>query len=365
MIKPIQNKMLHPLVHRAKTLLILVSAVLVVANLYTLNSTRELARSYTDRQNQATWFLFQQTKEFTEMMAETPYALNSKKKMEHVWLKYELTWSRFDVILNSREAEGFMGLEGTYPFFKSAFEDFKLLEPLLMAAHDKPSMERFLNKSQDLYQRIISYINENFKIQSPIYLHQKQQAYTLTQIQFVLMFVLFSCIGLVSYILHAEARFHKLLALTDPLTGLSNRLAMFDALKRYTAQQSFSLLLLDLNGFKAINDTLGHQAGDSVLRQVAHRLAHIPTFDYWVFRMGGDEFAIILDSVDPDDLAGIQTLIAECFEAAFVLPSNAPYPLSTSIGVSRYPYDAIDINQLVHIADKNMYQMKFQQKSPS
>lgn len=365
MIKPIQSQALHPWVYRAKTLLILISALLVVANLYTLSSTRDLARSYSDQQNQATWFLFQLTKEFTEMIAESPYAIHSEQKMARVWLKYELTWSRFDVILNSREAEGFMGLEGTYPFFKRAFDDFKMLEPYLMAAKDEASMARFEAQSQQLYQRIISYINENFKIQSPIYLHQKQQAYWLTQIQFALMFVLFACIGLVSYILHAEARFHKLLALTDPLTGLSNRLAMFAALKRYTVQQSFSLLLLDLNGFKAINDTLGHQAGDSALKQVAYRLAHIPTFDYWVFRMGGDEFAIILDSVDPDDLAGMQTLIMECFDAAFQLPSLESYPLSTSIGVSRFPYDALDINQLVHIADKNMYQMKFQQKSPS
>lgn len=368
----VKRKALHPMIFWAKFLLIVISVLLVVANLYTLKTTRDLARSYSNQQNQATWFLFQLTKEFTEMIAESPYILASEEKAEKVWLKYDLTWSRFDVTLNSEESQAFLTLDGTYPFFRQAFEDFKQLEPLLKAVKDNNSLKEFESQSQHLYQTIISYINDKFRVQSPIYIEQKQQALTLTQLQFGLMLVLFICIALVSFILHTEARFHKLLARTDPLTGLANRQALFETLHRYRDGQRFALMLLDLNGFKPINDQLGHQAGDTVLKQLAHRLNQIPTFHYQVFRMGGDEFAIVLDSGDSEHIEGMHALIMDCFSARFSpqtfsthphqsslqLCSQSEFSMSCSLGTSCFPEDTTNINELIYLADKRMYAAK-------
>lgn len=104
------QKTLHPLILHAKTLLIFMSAILILANLYLINSTRDLSKSYSSHTNQAIWFLFQLNKEFTEMLALSPYLLESESNQRDVMVKYELTWSRFDLILNSPEADGIIGI---------------------------------------------------------------------------------------------------------------------------------------------------------------------------------------------------------------------------------------------------------------
>ncbi|MGL5110850.1 MAG: GGDEF domain-containing protein [Vibrio ordalii] len=357
---------LHPLLYRAKRLLIVLSACFIVANLYIISTTRSLANSYTDQQNYATWYLFQLTKEYSELVASAPYYLDSQEKRSHTWLQYELIWSRFDLILTSHESDNFMSRVDSQHFFKNNFDDFKILESLLLAVKDQKSLAVFEKHARLIYDRVIGYVNQNFQLQSPIYLEQKEKANRLTQVQFLLMFLMLGCIGLVSYIFHKEAVAQRTLALTDPLTGLANRLAMFEKLHHISVNKPFSLFLLDLNDFKPINDQNGHKAGDSVLQQVAFRLTHsIPTFDYSVFRMGGDEFALIIHSIDTMELSIMQRNIKACFKEKFFVDNGVGAKLSTSIGVASFPKDSANINQLIHIADKNMYAMKFLQKSPS
>ncbi|PNI03784.1 GGDEF domain-containing protein [Vibrio diazotrophicus] len=365
MIAVSQSKQLHPLIQRTKTLLLIVSAVLMIANLYTLTSTKELARSYTYKQHKATWFLFYLTKEFTELVSIMPHALDTPEDLVNVKLKYELTWSRFDLILHNSEADEFLEIDGTLHYFKNTFDHFKLLESLLVSVNDEQSLANFTTRTEALYQDVIQYINDNFKIQSPMYLEQKAQAEYVTNIQYALILLLFFSIGLVSFIWYKEAQYHRLLALTDPLTDIGNRLSMFRSISHRPNSSHYSLFLLDLNGFKAINDDFGHLAGDSVLQQVTKRLSHIPTFDYELFRMGGDEFALIINSVEPLELEGMKSLIEQCFEHKFVVGDNQYRALNTSIGISSYPNDATDINQLIHIADQKMYVMKHQKKGPS
>ncbi|KQB03618.1 diguanylate cyclase [Vibrio metoecus] len=360
------QKTLHPLILHAKTLLIVMSAILILANLYLLNTTRDLSKSYSSQTNQAIWFLFQLNKEFTEMLALSPYLLESNSTRQQVMVKYELTWSRFDLILSSPEADGIIGMSHTREYFQAAFARFKQLEPLLLAAKDPDSLQTFMLAAEQEFDIFIQFINRTFGVQSPMYTEQKEQVNYLSRIQFMLMLLMFGCVGLVSFILHKEAEFHRILALTDPLTGLENRTAMFSELERHRRSGGFSLFLLDLNGFKQINDTYGHQMGDAVLKQVAYRLIHsIPTFDYRVFRMGGDEFAVILSSINSTEQMMMQRMIKQCFEQEFELNGSLRAKLNTSIGVSTYPLDTTNLSQLIFLADKNMYEMKFLQKSPS
>lgn len=281
------QKTLHPLILHAKTLLIIMSAFLILANLYLINNTRDLSKSYSSHTNQAIWFLFQLNKEFTELLALSPYLLESENNQRSVMVKYELAWSRFDLILNSKEVDGIIGMPSTREFIQAAFARFKQLEPLLLAAKNPESLQSFILAAQQELDIFIQFINRTFGVQSPLYVEQKEQLNYLSRIQFALMLLMFSCVGLVSFILHKEAAYHRILALTDPLTGLENRTAMFAELELHRRSGGFSLFLLDLNGFKLINDTYGHPMGDAVLKQVAYRLSHsIPAFDYRVFRMG-------------------------------------------------------------------------------
>jgi diguanylate cyclase (GGDEF)-like protein/PAS domain S-box-containing protein len=155
----------------------------------------------------------------------------------------------------------------------------------------------------------------------------------------------------------------KRLAHYDLLTGVPNRYLFTKRLEnliqtssRYN--QQFALLFLDLDRFKYINDTLGHQAGDLLLQKVAQRLKGILRKKDTIARIGGDEFVIILPNLKHIREA-VQTaeMIIEALKSSFFLNGQEVY-ISTSIGISFYPYDGEDIETLVRNADRAMYQAK-------
>jgi diguanylate cyclase (GGDEF)-like protein len=154
------------------------------------------------------------------------------------------------------------------------------------------------------------------------------------------------------------------LAQTDILTGLPNRAFFLEQLKQAGSDQRdlcgvFSVLMLDLDRFKNVNDSLGHAAGDALLRQVAVRLRSALREDDVLARLGGDEFALILTG-DPDqrahamDLASrLSRLIAEPFD----LPGHQ-VEIGTSIGVALAPEHGDDREQLLKKADLALYRSK-------
>ena len=158
-----------------------------------------------------------------------------------------------------------------------------------------------------------------------------------------------------------EHRTH--LALHDMLTGLPNRSLLAERMRiaiedSTTTGKSAALLLLDLDRFKVINDTRGHQTGDVLLRQVAERISNAIGHDDFAARIGGDEFAIILQNLDNDtDVAGLcADLLAEI---------GLPYSISgidqligASIGVALIPEDGTSGDELLRLADLAMYEAK-------
>lgn len=117
--------------------------------------------------------------------------------------------------------------------------------------------------------------------------------------------------------------------------------------------------MLDLNGFKNINDTLGHQAGDIALTEVAERLKHMALDNFKVYRMGGDEFAVVINSTVKQDIEEAKRHIHVVFEKP-IFASDQASSLSTSLGAACYPQDTDNIDFLINLADKRMYKMKFQ-----
>jgi diguanylate cyclase (GGDEF)-like protein/PAS domain S-box-containing protein len=153
------------------------------------------------------------------------------------------------------------------------------------------------------------------------------------------------------------------LAHHDALTNLPNRL-LFNARLRHALQHAHrhrrqvAIMFLDLDGFKSINDELGHLIGDGVLQEVARRLTSLMREDDTIARLGGDEFSIILE--DTSDIEKV-SLVAEKILTAFQTPLEIGYhslPVSTSIGVSIYPNDGTDVATLVKNADTAMYHAK-------
>lgn len=155
------------------------------------------------------------------------------------------------------------------------------------------------------------------------------------------------------------------LAHHDSLTGLPNRLLFNDRLQQAISlakrnNRQFALLYLDLNKFKPVNDTLGHTAGDELLKGVAERIRHQLRESDTVARIGGDEFAVILlDLTKRANAEGVAGKIVAALSGPFQLgPRKLGVNIGTSIGIAMYPTDAADADGLVKAADAAMYGAK-------
>ena len=157
----------------------------------------------------------------------------------------------------------------------------------------------------------------------------------------------------------AEAAKQAHYATHDPLTGLANRLLLRQKTTQALADGACTaLLLIDLDHFKEINDTLGHAAGDVLLQQVARRLLHAVRREGLVARLGGDEFAILLTDLEqPSDASYVaERILAELSQT--VDYQGLHLAVEGSIGVACYPQDAQDAEELFRRADVAMYQAK-------
>jgi diguanylate cyclase (GGDEF)-like protein/PAS domain S-box-containing protein len=150
-------------------------------------------------------------------------------------------------------------------------------------------------------------------------------------------------------------------ALSDSLTGLANHRKLFEVLhaeicRTKRTQREFSLILLDLDGLKAINDRFGHLVGNRALCRLAQTLSDCCRSLDTAARQGGDEFALVL----PETGAAAATLVAR--RICELLANDAEPPaLSVSVGVASYPKDADTIGTLLYAADKALYAMKAKQ----
>jgi len=150
------------------------------------------------------------------------------------------------------------------------------------------------------------------------------------------------------------------MAHTDPLTGLPNRrgldLALQDALAQVTPSQGLAVYVIDLDGFKAVNDRLGHDAGDALLAQAAARLrARLRGRDI-VARLGGDEFVVLAQSIGNEAVAWrLGEKLVEAFEDPFELQEGHACRVGLTVGFALAPQDGVQAADLLKRADAAMY----------
>jgi diguanylate cyclase (GGDEF)-like protein len=162
-----------------------------------------------------------------------------------------------------------------------------------------------------------------------------------------------------------EALLHQ--ALHDPLTGLPNRVLLYDRINQAVLASkriagSFAILAIDLDGFKAVNDRLGHDGGDIVLQQVADRLVKSVRESDTVARQGGDEFTVVLAGVAVANASEIARELEAriCQVLAF---DGEAVSVGATIGISTYPGDGDDVHTLLRAADQAMYRSKRERPS--
>ncbi len=171
----------------------------------------------------------------------------------------------------------------------------------------------------------------------------------------------------ISFIKQSQKKMEQL-AYYDVLTGLANRSYFRDQLRKAIAMShrgyySFALLYFDLDEFKRINDTLGHDAGDELLKEVSRRLTSRLREEDTIARLGGDEFAVILSGISDRAQASV---IAANLQQAFAAPvklGNHEVSISASIGITVAPEDAAEEELLLKHADLAMYEAKARGKN--
>ncbi|MDB5991133.1 MAG: hypothetical protein JWQ10_2536 [Herbaspirillum sp.] len=151
-------------------------------------------------------------------------------------------------------------------------------------------------------------------------------------------------------------------ALHDGLTKLPNRMLFEDRLDRaiqnaIRERRHFALMFIDLDGFKGINDGLGHHVGDLLLIEVARSIRSMMTGGDTVARLGGDEFVVLVDVAQPEDAAQVADKLVTLIGQPFMIESHA-LQISASIGIAIYPEDGVNRHEMLVNADAAMYYTK-------
>jgi diguanylate cyclase (GGDEF)-like protein len=162
--------------------------------------------------------------------------------------------------------------------------------------------------------------------------------------------------------LHEQSEQLLFLSKHDPLTNLPNRRMLAEQARQYIAlmkrnNSNLSLLYLDLDGFKAINDKHGHDLGDIVLKKLAQRFTNFLRESDVVARLGGDEFLFLLPDTDKHKAENVIERLKKLIEEPFDIESKQ-YSISGSIGVSTFPVDGKSFSELLSCADRRMYGKK-------
>ncbi|MCM3116059.1 GGDEF domain-containing protein [Neobacillus sp. MER 74] len=138
----------------------------------------------------------------------------------------------------------------------------------------------------------------------------------------------------------------------DPLTGFYNRRSLE---KRVSELDMYSIILFDVDYFKTVNDQNGHQMGDEVLIYLSELVKKATRESDWCFRLGGDEFLIVLPETDP---AVAQTIAERIRRTAEDASSPIGEPLTVSIGIGHFPTNAQQFSELVKVTDEALYRAK-------
>lgn len=203
--------------------------------------------------------------------------------------------------------------------------------------------------------------------QATIALNNEQSSYENARILMLLLGGVAAILGIliaIFVIRHVTKQAAQLehQALHDELTGLANRLLFQDRLKSSILRgqrqaMSFSTILIDLDDFKEVNDSLGHNVGDLVLQEVARRLNSSVRKVDTVARLGGDEFVIILESLDHGQVIQFAEKLVGAISKPFLLAGHE-INVGISMGIASYPEHGQDSTTLVNRADVAMYEAK-------
>ncbi|BDU40474.1 putative Diguanylate cyclase [Vibrio nigripulchritudo MADA3029] len=277
-------------------------------------------------------------------------------EVDELLTSYDLTWSAFEILLVGSESANLMERQGRLEIIVDTFESFKELDPTL-DSFNEIHFSQYLAHGQQTSETINALLNEEFQRVSEKNYSRDLELVRLNSIMGYSYAGLAICGSLLLYITLKDRRKISHLAYHDSLTGLANRAALQNQLIDLKRQNSaeFTVLLLDLDGFKLVNDTYGHDVGDRLLKRISARLLKTCGEGDFIARLGGDEFAIIQHSQEEPQV--LPEKIIESLSKPIKVGS-VDCKVGVSIGIclaSEYQDTWVDILKAADIA---MYQAK-------
>ena len=297
--------------------------------------------------------------------ALTALAANLENE-EFVQLRFEILWSRVNSLLEGRESQPLRAQPGVLPMLQSLLLQLRQWEDSVyqLSANDsveiaalRSELAHFHHLAREI--NVDNYSGEHVWRQLDVI--QNSQLHS----SLYLGGLLFSG-GLMMWLLVRENRRNRQLAYHDTLTRLPNRMHFYQLIERaiqdaHRQQRSLAVHMVDLNGFKAINDSFGHEVGDKLLSIVAERLQASLGAQGQVARLGGDEFVIMQPVTEAKDASAMAHQLWQSIIQDVALPNGCLSP-QACIGTSLYPLHGTTVSELLCHADTAMYYAKQQRQ---
>ncbi|PMH02666.1 diguanylate cyclase domain-containing protein [Vibrio lentus] len=280
-----------------KVVVLSLAAVVLTVNIYSVTRINDINKSFSTRQNEATWFVFQLVKEYANFLM---VSRSETIDYDELWLAYDITWSRFDILINSTESSNFIKSANFKPYFTAEFDKFKSLEPSIKLVSQGLLPKESLQKKVDIcYHTLVDFINEKFRLQSPVIEENTSMVDNLVTVHRISSVFLVGILLLTGIIFYMDFSIKRKLYSTDFITGFRNRISLMKFVKNsYSKDNNFDLYFVRIRNLTEINQKYGLEYGDLVVSSAAKSLtAKIPESTI-SFRSSGSQFLFFI----PDHL---------------------------------------------------------------
>ncbi|MDH5910895.1 diguanylate cyclase domain-containing protein [Vibrio splendidus] len=280
-----------------KVVVLSLAAVVLTVNIYSVTRINDINKSFSTRQNEATWFVFQLVKEYANFLM---VSRSETIDYDELWLAYDITWSRFDILINSTESSNFIKSANFKPYFTAEFDKFKSLEPSIKLVSQGLLPKESLQKKVDIcYHTLVDFINDKFRLQSPVIEENTSMVDNLVTVHRISSVFLVGILLLTGIIFYMDFSIKRKLYSTDFITGFRNRISLMKFVKNsYSKDNNFDLYFVRIRNLTEINQKYGLEYGDLVVSSAAKSLtAKIPESTI-SFRSSGSQFLFFI----PDHL---------------------------------------------------------------
>lgn len=346
-------------------MLVLIATIILftISAATSLYSLRKTSRLVSDSMPMTIWTISQLEREYGNYWLTLSLYDAGVRSHDELILAYEILWNRLEVALHADEAVQLRELENSEETLRELFNHIQATEDahLNLKAPTDPTVDELIARFSSFKQRLYNIALANFNDNDRLYgLDLVASAFRTSGLYLIGLLLSGSILVL---LLLREGRRSQHNAMHDSLTALPNRAYFTRHLNQVIAlaqrdNRQAAVFLIDLNDFKDVNDSLGHNAGDELLKGVSHRLQQMTRDSDLVARLGGDEFALVLYPAESrSQVSEFATRMNRRLSEEIKLTEGHCVP-SASIGISLYPEDSDTPQQLLINADMAMYQTK-------